>query len=108
MLRLVVWCELTDVSEVLAASIYRATALMTEVVTSSETSINFYQTTWRNMPEDSHIHARRREDLNLTKYEAPHYAVFSSHPSLLPSYVLCTLFSDTLDLVRSLTVCTMI
>jgi hypothetical protein len=55
----------TDVSGVLAASIIKATivALMTEVKSTSETSVNFYQTTWRNIPEDSHLHTRRRENL---------------------------------------------
>jgi hypothetical protein len=42
MLRRVVWQKFTDVSEVLA----------TEAVSTSETSINFYQTTQRNIPED--------------------------------------------------------
>jgi hypothetical protein len=31
-------------------------ALMMEAVSTSETSVNFYQTTRRNIPEDSHIH----------------------------------------------------
>jgi len=30
----------------------------------SETSLNFQQTTRRNFPEDSHLHFRRRENLN--------------------------------------------
>jgi hypothetical protein len=29
----------------------------------SETSVNFYETTGRNIPEDSHLHTRRRENL---------------------------------------------
>jgi hypothetical protein len=33
----------------------RATALMLEAVRTSETPVNFYQTTWRNILEDSHI-----------------------------------------------------
>jgi hypothetical protein len=31
-------------------------ALVTEAASISETSVNFYQTTWRNNPEDSHLH----------------------------------------------------
>jgi hypothetical protein len=31
---------------------------MMEAVSSSETSVNIYQTTWRNIPEDSHLHVR--------------------------------------------------
>jgi hypothetical protein len=37
--------------------------LMMEAVTSSETSVTFYQTTRRNIPEDSHLDPRRRENL---------------------------------------------
>jgi hypothetical protein len=38
----------------LAASIIKAM---------SEISVNFYQTTRRNIPDDSHLHTRRRENL---------------------------------------------
>jgi hypothetical protein len=38
-------------------------ALMIEAVNTSETSVNFYQTTRRNNPEDSHLHTQRRENL---------------------------------------------
>jgi hypothetical protein len=61
MLRRVVWWKLTDVEEVLIASIIRA--MMMEAVGISETSVNFYESTWRNIPEDSHIHIRHRENL---------------------------------------------
>jgi hypothetical protein len=33
---------------------------MMEAESTSETSVNFYQTTRRNIPEDSHLHIRRR------------------------------------------------
>jgi hypothetical protein len=36
---------------------------MMEAVSTSETSVNFYQTTRRNIPEDSHLRTRRRENL---------------------------------------------
>jgi hypothetical protein len=58
-MRRVVWYILTVVSEVLTTSIITAM----EAVSSSETSVNIYQTTRRNIPEDSHLHARRRENL---------------------------------------------
>jgi hypothetical protein len=38
-------------------------ALMMEAANTSETSVNFYQTTRHNIPEDSHLHTRRRENL---------------------------------------------
>jgi hypothetical protein len=50
--------EVNNVSEVLAASIIRAIALMT-----SETLVNFYQTTQCYNPEDSHLRTHRRENL---------------------------------------------
>jgi hypothetical protein len=36
-------------------------ALMMEAASTFQTSVNFYQTTRRNNPEDSHLHIRRRE-----------------------------------------------
>jgi hypothetical protein len=45
---------------VLAASII---GLMMEAAITSETWVNFYQTARRNIPEDSHLHTRRRENL---------------------------------------------
>jgi hypothetical protein len=73
MLRRVVSLKFMDVSEVLAASIIRAMsggtkyiwnvgkllplfALMKEEASASEASVNFYQTTQRNIPEDSRLH----------------------------------------------------
>jgi hypothetical protein len=38
-------------------------ALMMEAVSTSETSVNFYETTRRNISEDSHLFTRRRENL---------------------------------------------
>jgi hypothetical protein len=34
-----------------------------EAARTSETSVNFYQTTRRNNPDDVHIHTHRRENL---------------------------------------------
>jgi hypothetical protein len=45
---------------VISASII---ALMMEAISTSETYVNFYQNTRRNIPEDSHLHTRRRENL---------------------------------------------
>jgi hypothetical protein len=55
LLRRVVWYKFTDV---LADSVIRAMTeeLMMEAGSTSETSINFCQTTTRNNPEDSHLH----------------------------------------------------
>jgi hypothetical protein len=37
--------------------------LMMEATRSSETLVNFYQTTWRYNPEDSNLRTHRRENL---------------------------------------------
>jgi hypothetical protein len=42
-------------------------ALMMEAASTSETSVNFYQITRHNNPEDSHLHTRRRENLKSHK-----------------------------------------
>jgi hypothetical protein len=65
MLRRAVWWKFTDVSEMLAASIIRA--LMAEAVSTSETSFSIYQTTRRNIPEDTHLHTRSRENLKSSE-----------------------------------------
>jgi hypothetical protein len=38
-------------------------ALMMGAASISETSVNFYQTTWRYNPEDSHLHTWHHENL---------------------------------------------
>jgi hypothetical protein len=55
LLRRVVWWKITNVSEVLAASII---ALMMVAESTSETSVNFYQNTRRNDPEDSNLQSK--------------------------------------------------
>jgi hypothetical protein len=42
-----------------------------EAENTSETSVNVYQTTRRNSPENSHLHTRRRENLK-SHYESSH------------------------------------
>jgi hypothetical protein len=46
-----------------------AIALMMEAANTSETSVNFYQTTQRNNPADSHLHTRRSENLKSHNVE---------------------------------------
>jgi hypothetical protein len=41
----------------------RLTALMMEALNTFEMSVNFYQTTRLKIPEDSHLHTRRRENM---------------------------------------------
>jgi hypothetical protein len=59
---------MTDVSEALTASIIRTIAPMMEGIRTSETSVNFYPTTWRNIPEDSHFHIRRHQNLKSNQH----------------------------------------
>jgi hypothetical protein len=42
-------------------------ALMMEEASTSKTSVNFYQTTRRNNPEDRHLHTRLCENLKSHK-----------------------------------------
>jgi hypothetical protein len=35
---------------------FRVIALLMEAISTSELLINFYQTTWHNIPEDSYLH----------------------------------------------------
>jgi hypothetical protein len=51
---------------------------MIEAVRSSETSVNIYQTTRRNILEDSHLHTRRRENL---KFHHLLFAISGVEPS---------------------------
>jgi hypothetical protein len=41
----------------------RLIALIMDTVSTYKTSVRFYQTTRRNVSEDSHLHTRRRENL---------------------------------------------
>jgi hypothetical protein len=43
---------------------------MVEAVSTSETLANFYETTRRYIPEDSHFRTRRRENLISCKFES--------------------------------------
>jgi hypothetical protein len=60
-LRRVVSWKLTDVSEMRTDPIIRTMTI--ETVSTSETSINFYETTQRNIREGCHLHTRLRENL---------------------------------------------
>jgi hypothetical protein len=53
----VVSSKMTEVSEVLAASIIRAVmTLIMEAVSTSETSVNFHETTRCSISEDDHLY----------------------------------------------------
>jgi hypothetical protein len=56
---------------------------MMETGSTSETSVNFYQTTRRNNPEDSHLHIRRRENLKSHKLRLT-YAVLAEQQRVPP------------------------
>jgi hypothetical protein len=46
---------------------YCLVALMMEAVNTSETSVSIYQTTRRNIPEDSHLHRLRMFDNSVMR-----------------------------------------
>jgi hypothetical protein len=47
-------------------------ALMMEAASASETSVNFYQTTQRNIPEDCYLHCLNYVDLVSDSYNFTH------------------------------------
>jgi hypothetical protein len=49
-------------------------ALMMEAASTSETSVHFYHTTRRNIPEDIQLHTRRRENLKSHPITAKNHA----------------------------------
>jgi hypothetical protein len=54
------------------ASIIRAMALMMEAVSTSATSVNFYQTTRRNIQEDSNLQKDGSTKLHFNEVETSH------------------------------------
>jgi hypothetical protein len=60
----VVRCEvLTAVSMNMAVFWVVGIVLTMQAASTSETSVNFYQSTRRSSPQDSHLHTCRRENL---------------------------------------------
>jgi hypothetical protein len=54
---------------ILAASIIRVIALMIEAAMTSETLVNFYQTTRRYNPEDSYLPTSARQSIEPSRFE---------------------------------------
>jgi hypothetical protein len=67
-------------------------ALMMEAARTSETLVNFYQTTRRYNPEYSHLHIHRRENLKSYSY---YYLTAELH-NLVHFFLTCGLFSPPL------------
>jgi hypothetical protein len=59
-------------------------ALMIETAITSETTVNFYQTTQRNISEDGHLRTRRRE--NLKSYQNVYDHTETADVLVLPHY----------------------
>jgi hypothetical protein len=59
------------------AEVYRrfrsACCLQHQAASTSEKSVNYYQNTRRNVPEDSHLHTRRRENLEFNSKILSHF-----------------------------------
>jgi hypothetical protein len=99
LLRRVVWWKFTGVSQMLAASIIRVMskprADYSSAASTSETSVNFHQTTRRNIPEDSHLYTHRHENLkfrinDLSLYFTPHREMFQIKVAFLnEACILC-------------------
>jgi hypothetical protein len=65
----VVPCSLAEVNRRFRGAVI---ALMMKAASTSEMSANFYQTTRRNILEDSHLHTRRRENLKSHHEVSPY------------------------------------
>jgi hypothetical protein len=50
-----------------------------EAVSTSEKSVNFYQTIRRYNPEDSHLHTRRRKNLKSYYFNPPYIISSKGH-----------------------------
>jgi hypothetical protein len=64
-------------------------ALMMDAASTSETSVNFYKTTRHNIPEDSHLHTHRRENLNSHQVNALH----NLRPSFFKIHFIVTIYA---------------
>jgi hypothetical protein len=58
-----VWFILYTVCFLVLSCLVHSSTLKTEAVCSSETSVDFYQTTWHYTPEDSTLHNHQCENL---------------------------------------------
>jgi hypothetical protein len=62
----VVWYKFVSISVMLSTFIIRT--MIMEAQKTSEASATFYQTTWCNNPEDSHLHTHHCEELKTKNY----------------------------------------
>jgi hypothetical protein len=87
--------KFTDVLVVLAAFVIRVITLMMEAASTSETSVYFYRTTWRNNPEDSHLHTCHYENLKSHIIQAflPSPDFYSMYFLVFSSFVVGGLFN---------------
>jgi hypothetical protein len=61
-----------------------AVTLMMEAARTSETLVNFYQTTWRYNPEDSHLHTHHHKSLRSYNID-----IFTTERKSSLTYSLC-------------------
>jgi hypothetical protein len=67
-----VWYKLAVVSENHAASIFKVKEILKmKATSSSETPVNSYQTTRSHIPEVSHRHSNRRDNLKSFAFSYP-------------------------------------
>jgi hypothetical protein len=72
----IVPCTPVEVQRSLLSPSLGLVALKMEAASTSETSVNFYQTTRRNIPEDIHLRTSRRENLKSHLFQADYSALF--------------------------------
>jgi hypothetical protein len=81
MMHHVVWWKFTNISKVLTAFMIR----LIEAVSTSEISVNFYQTTWHIIPEHSHLQTCHCK--NLKSHQLSNTFLISCSPSAVGSWL---------------------
>jgi hypothetical protein len=72
---------------------------MMEAASTSATSVNFYQTTRRNNPEDSHLHTRRSENLKSHTAKLTCPFAYATHSDL--AFILTLNRGEAVSATRS-------
>jgi hypothetical protein len=84
---------MTVVSKVFHASIISIimVVLILEAVNTSETSFNFYDTTWRNIPEDSQLNTPTKRTLYLARTSLAQVSTYTAFNLAVPVTTVASL-----------------
>jgi hypothetical protein len=96
--------------DILATSTIRTLmALMMEVARTSETLVNFYQTTWHHNRQSNHLHTHHHQHLKSYLFNGSSSdlfcAAFCDHSTLFNTYTYYRLNSGTINLHLTVKLC---